>query len=83
MIMSAEDRLQALEQLLALQGDFLVARAAAQAEQRATDVELQSLTVRGEGVVDTRDNWTRFKFLGCARADDLMLPNRPRSRAKC
>ena len=54
--MSAEDRLQALEQLVTLmQSEVLLARAtAAQAEPRATDAETLSLPVRGEGVVDTR-----------------------------
>ena len=55
-VMSADDRLQALEQLVAvMQGEVLNARpAAAQAEQPATDAQTRSLALRGEGVVDTR-----------------------------
>ena len=74
--MSAEDRLQALEQLVTvMQGEVLSARsAAAQAEQCATDAETRVLGVRGEGVVDTQllgkpksvdgttDNWRQLKF---------------------
>ena len=53
--MSAEDRLQALEQLVAvLQSEVISVRTtAAQAEQRATEAEARVLGVRGEGVVDT------------------------------
>ena len=75
--MSAEDRRQALEQLVTvMQSEVLLARAtAAQAEQRAADAETRSLTVWGEGVVGTRwlgkpksfdgtsDNWRQFKFM--------------------
>ena len=67
--------MQALEQLVTI-----MQTAAAQAEQRATEV-------RGEGVVDTRllgkpksfdgttDNWRQFKFtfLVCAGAVDSTL----------
>ena len=54
--------------------------AAAQAEQRATDVEIGVLGVRGERVVDTRllvkpksfegttDNWRQIKFTFLAYA---------------
>ena len=54
--MSSEERLLALEQLVAaMQGEGISAlTAAAQAEQRATDAETRVLGVRGEGVVDTR-----------------------------
>ena len=54
--MSAEERLLALEQLVAaMQGEVISAlTAAAQAEQRATDAETRVLGVRGEGVVHTR-----------------------------
>ena len=54
--MSAEERLFALEQLVAaMQGEVISAlTAAAQAEQRATYAETRVLGVRGEGVVDTR-----------------------------
>ena len=54
--MSAEERLLALEQLVAaMQGEVISAlTAAAQAEHRATDAETRVLGVRGEGVVDTR-----------------------------
>ena len=54
--MSAEERLLALEQLVAaMQGEVISAlTAAAQAEQRATDAATRVLGVRGEGVVDTR-----------------------------
>ena len=85
--MSAEDKLQALEQLVTvMQSEVLLARAiAAQAEQRVTDAETRSFTERGEGVVDTRflgkrksfdatsDSWRQFKFtfLGYARAVDM------------
>ena len=50
--MSAEERLLALEQLVAaMQGEVITAlTAAAQAEQRATDAETRVLGVRGEGV---------------------------------
>ena len=53
--MSAEDRLQALDQLVAvMQGEVSKARAAAaQADQRATDAETRSLALRGAGVADT------------------------------
>ena len=87
--MSAEDRLQALEQLVTvMQSEVISARtAAAQAEQRATEAETRGLGVRGEGVVDTRllgkpknfdgttDNWRQFKFtfLGYAGAVDSRL----------
>ena len=87
--MSAEDRLQALEQLVTvMQSEVIAARtAAAQAEQRATEAETRVLGVRGEGVVDTRllgkpknfdgttDNWRQFKFtfLGYAGAVDSRL----------
>ena len=75
-----------------MQSEVLQARAvaretAAQAEQRATDAEARSLTVRGEGVDDTRllgkpksvggtsDSWRQFKstFLGCAGAVGMRL----------
>ena len=75
MIMSAENRQQALEQLVTVMQSEVLARAsAAQAEQQATDAETRSLTVKGEGVVDTRllgkpkgidgtsDNWRRFRL---------------------
>ena len=54
--MSAEERLQALEQLdVTMQGEVFQARtAAAQAEQRATDAEARVLGASYEGVVDTR-----------------------------
>ena len=54
--MSAEDRLQALEELVTvMHGEVFSARTAdAQAEQRSTDAETRVLGVRGEGVVDTR-----------------------------
>ena len=54
--MSVEERLLALEQLVAaMQGEVISALiVAAQAEQRATDAETRILGVRGEGVVDTR-----------------------------
>ena len=54
--MSAEERVQALEQLaVTIQSEVLQARtAAAQAEQRATDVEARVLGARNEGAVDTR-----------------------------
>ena len=87
--MSAEERLLALEQLVAaMQGEVISAlTAAAQAEQRATDAETRVLGVRGEGVVDTRllgkpksfdgstDSWRQFKFtfLGYAGAVDSRL----------
>ena len=87
--MSAEDRLLALEQLVAaMQGEVISAlTAAAQAEQRATNAETRVLGVRGEGVVDTRllgkpksfdgstDSWRQFKFtfLGDAGAVDSRL----------
>ena len=87
--MSAEDRLQAREQLVTvMQSEVLLARAtAAQAEQRATNAATRSLTVRGEGVVDTRllgkkksfdgtsDSWRQFKFtfFGYAGAVDMRL----------
>ena len=74
--MSAEERLQALEQLVVtMQSEVLQERtAAAQAESRATDAETRVLGARNEGVVDTRllgkpksfdgamDNWRQFKF---------------------
>ena len=88
-VMSAEERLLALEQLVAaMQGEVMSAlTAAAQAEQRATDAETRVLGVRGEGVVDTRllgkpksfdgstDSWRQFKFtfLGYACAVDSRL----------
>ena len=73
--MSAEERLQALEQLVTvMQSEVISARtAAAQPEQRATDAETRVLGVRSEGVVDTQllerprtfdgttDNWRQFK----------------------
>ena len=84
--MFAEDRLQALAQLLTvMQSEVISARtAAAQAVLRATDAETRVLGVRGEGVVDTRllgkpknfdgatDNWRQFKFtfVGYAGAVD-------------
>ena len=87
--MSAEERLFALEQLVAaMQGEVITAlTAAAQAEQRATDAETRVLGVRCEGVVDTRllrkpksfdwstDSWRQFKFtfLGYAGALDSRL----------
>ena len=87
--MSAEERLLALEQLVAaMQVEVISAlTAAAQAEQRATDAETRVLGVRGEGVVDTRllgtpksfdgsaDSWRQFKFtfLGYAGAVDSRL----------
>ena len=87
--MSAEERLLALEQLVAaMQGEVISAlTAAAQAEQRATDAETQVLGVRGQGFVDTRllgkprsfdgstDSWRQFKFtfLGYAGAVDSRL----------
>ena len=52
--MSAEERLQAVEQRV-MQTEVIQARtAAAQAEQRATDAETRVLGVRTEGVVDSR-----------------------------
>ena len=91
--MSAEERLLALEQLVAaMQGEVISARtAAAQAEQRATDAETRSLGVRGEGVVDTRllgkpksfdgstDSWRQFKFtfLGYAMIESEVLRIHP------
>ena len=87
--MSAEERLQALEQSVTfMQSEVISARtAAAQAEQRATDAETRVLGVRGEEIVDTRllgkpesfggttDNWRQFKFtfLGHAGAVDSRL----------
>ena len=87
--MSPEERLLALEQLVAaMLGEVISAlTAAAQAEQRATDAETRVLGVRGEGVVDTRllgkpksldgatDSWRQFKFtlLGYAGAVDSRL----------
>ena len=87
--MSAEERLEALEQVVAaLQGEVLNTRAVAlQAEQRATEAETRLQAVRGEGVVDTRllgkpksfdgtaGNWRQFKFtfLGYAGAVDARL----------
>ena len=87
--MSAEERLEALEQVVAaLQGEVLNTRAVAlQAEQRATEAETRLQAVRGEGVVDTRllgkpksfdgtaGNWRQFKFtfLGHAGAIDARL----------
>ena len=87
--MSAEERLLALEQLVAaMQGEVISAlTAAAQAEQHATDAETRVLGVRGEGVVDTRllgkpksfdgstDSWRQFKFtfLGYPGAVDSRL----------
>ena len=87
--MSAEERLLALEQLVAaMQGEVISAlTTAAQAEQRATDAETRVLGVRGEVVVDTRllgklksfdgstDSWRQFKFtfLGYAGAVDSRL----------
>ena len=82
--MSAEERLQALQQLVVtMQSEVLRARTASgQAEQRATDAETRVLGARNEGVVDTpllgkpksldgaTDNWKQFKFtfLGFAGA---------------
>ena len=81
--MYAEERLQALEQLVTvMQSEVISAPTAARAEQRATDAETLVLRVRGERVVDTRllgkpksfdgttDNWRQFKFtfLGYAGA---------------
>ena len=82
--MSPEERLLALEQLVAAMQDEVISAltAAAQAEQRATDAETRVLGVRGEGVVDTlllgkpksfdgsTDSWRQFKFtfLGYAGA---------------
>ena len=87
--MSPEERLLALEQLVAAMQDEVISAltAAAQAEQRATDAETRVLGVRGEGVVDTRllgkpksfdgstDSWRQFKFtfLGYAGAVDSRL----------
>ena len=71
--MSAEERLQAVEQLVVtMQSEVLQARAAA--ELRATDAETRVLGARNEGVLDTRllgkpksfegamDNWRQFMF---------------------
>ena len=80
--MSAEERLQAVEQMVAaMQMEVVQARAAAaQAEQRATDAETRVLGARTEGFVDTRllwepksfdgatDNWRQFKFTFLAYA---------------
>ena len=85
--MSAEERLLALEQLVAaIQGEVSTAvTAAAQAEQRATDAGTRVLGVRGEGVVDARllgkpksfdgsaDRQFKFTFLGYAGAVDSRL----------
>ena len=69
--MSAEDRLEALAQLVTvMQGEVLNARAAAtQAEQRATGAEIRSLALRKPKSFDgTSDSWRLFKltFLGYA-----------------
>ena len=71
--MSAEERLQALEQLVTImQSEVISARtAAAQAEQRTTDGETRVLGVEKPKSFDgTTDNGRRFKFtfLGYAGA---------------
>ena len=79
--MSAEERLQALEQLVvASRSEVLQARtAAAQAEQLSTDAETRVLGARDEGVVDISAgesvNWKQFKFwfLGSAGAVNARL----------
>ena len=79
----AEDRLQALEQLVAVMQSKVISggTAVAQAEQRVTDAETRVLGVRG-GVVDTRllrkpksfdgttCNWRQFKFTFLGYAGD-------------
>ena len=81
--MSAEERLLALEQLVAASA----LTAASQAKQRATDAETRVLGVRAEGVVGTRllgkpksfdgstDSWrqVKFTFLGYAGPVDSRL----------
>ena len=87
--MSAEDRLQAPEQVVPVMHSEVISAktAAAQDEQRASDAETRVLGVRGEGVVDTRllgkpksidgttDSWRQFKFtfLGYDGAVDSTL----------